>query len=166
VDRELTQEEKLTNAETRKHIKCVGDLLGLVIHDIVIRTRLHDQTKLQDPELSVFVKYTPKLKDSTFGSEEYQSFLQGMKPALDHHYAHNPHHPEHFENGINDMTLMDLIEMFTDWLAASRRHSDGDIMKSIEVSAKRFGLSDQVTSILRNTARWFEENENQTPDTK
>ena len=74
---------------------------------------------------------------------------------LDHHYKHNPHHPEHHEAGVNGMTLIDLVEMFCDWLAAVERHADGDIFKSIEINTKRFNLSQQLVDILINTAKLF-----------
>ena len=94
---------------------------------------------------------TPKLKSSTYGSEEYKKFLEELKPALDNHYKENRHHPEHFENGIKGMTLVDLIEMLCDWCAAVERHSDGNILKSIEINQKRFGYSDELKQILINT---------------
>ncbi len=75
-----------------------------------------------------------------------------MKVGLDHHYAANSHHPEHFKNGVDDMNLMDLVEMFCDWIAATRRHADGNIFNSIRHNKDRFKLSDQLVSILGNTA--------------
>lgn len=55
--------------------------------------------------------------------------------------------------GVEGMTLIDLIEMLCDWKAASERHKDGDIMRSIEINAKRFSISDQLKTILQNTVR-------------
>lgn len=52
---------------------------------------------------------------------------------------------------VNDMNLIDLLEMFADWKAASERHNDGNIRKSIEKNADRFGLSPQLVRILENT---------------
>ena len=49
------------------------------------------------------------------------------------------------------MNLVDLIEMICDWKAASERHADGDIYKSIEINQKRFGYSDELKQILKNT---------------
>ena len=98
-----------------------------------------------------FDEYTPKLKHCTYGSEEYKSFLAGLKPALDIHYKNNRHHPEHFANGIKDMTLLDLLEMLCDWKASSERHADGNIYRSIEINQSRFGYSDEVKAILKNT---------------
>ena len=62
-----------------------------------------------------------------------------------------PHHPECHKNGINDMNLLDLIEMFCDWKAASERHNDGNIRKSIEINGKRFNMSDQLVKIFENS---------------
>lgn len=149
---ELTQEERATNDETWKHIHRVQELLSIVITDLLKRSNEHDQSKLVPPEVSIFTEYTSKLKTSTYGSDEYKEFLKQMKPALDHHYANNSHHPEHYENGIDGMSLLDLIEMICDWKAATERHNDGDIQKSIEINTERFNLSPQLVNILKNTA--------------
>jgi len=53
--------------------------------------------------------------------------------------------------GIYGFDLLDLVEMLCDWKAASLRHADGDILKSIEHNVERFNLEPQVASILRNT---------------
>lgn len=52
---------------------------------------------------------------------------------------------------VDGFDLLDLVEMLCDWKAATERHNDGDIMRSIEINEKRFNLSPQVASILRNT---------------
>lgn len=136
---------------TYEHIQTVQGILDRVIEHLQKRRAVHDQSKLADPEKSVFDEFTPKLAGLTYGSEEYKSFLAAMKPALDHHYAANSHHPEHFEAGIRGMSLLDLVEMLCDWKAATMRHNDGDIRKSIEINQKRFGYSDELKKIFLNT---------------
>ena len=148
----LTLEQRATNHETWKHIHRVRNLLNRVAVQLLERGEVHDQTKLDSPEVEAFAEYTKKLATSTYGSDEYKGYLEAIKPALDHHYAHNRHHPEHFKNGVDDMNLIDIIEMLCDWKAASERHNDGNIRKSIEVNADRFGLSPQMVKILENTA--------------
>ena len=138
--------------KTLRHIETVRNILNAVIVELMQRQEQHDQTKLESPECEIFEEYTPKLKDCTYGSEEYQGYLKEMKIALDHHYKHNRHHPEYFQDGINGMNLMDLIEMICDWKAASLRHKDGNIYKSLELNQKRFGYSDELKLILKNTA--------------
>jgi len=152
---ELSLEEKATNAETWEHINLVMKLLASAQMELMRRQFTHDRSKLHPPEVSTFTEYTPKLKDSTYGSDEYKVMLKEMKPALDHHYAHNRHHPEFHEDGIGDMTLFDLLEALIDWYAATTRHADGNIYKSILINQERFGLSDQLVQILVNTMDWI-----------
>ncbi len=59
---------------------------------------------------------------------------------------------EWMDSPVNDMNLLDILEMLCDWKAASERHNDGNIRKSIEINANRFGLSPQLVRILENTA--------------
>lgn len=204
----LSQSEMATNAETWNHIDLVMRLLAGMQMELMKRQFTHDRSKLLPPEVSTFTEYTPKLAGSTYGSDEYKQFLADMKPALDHHYAHNRHHPEFFysrpENqeplelmrwvqgiynvcgelnvvgdkndlqrlealrkltsgiskesaaSVNNMNLIDLLEMIVDWYAATKRHNDGNIYRSIEINTERFGLSPQLVSIIRNTADYLE----------
>ena len=140
-------------SETLTHIKQVASFINKIVLNLNIRAFDHDQSKLESPEREIFDEYTPKLKDTTYGSDKYNGYLKEMKVALDHHYKQNRHHPEHHENGVKDMNLIDLIEMLCDWKAATMRHADGDIMKSIEHNQKRFGYSNELASIFKNTIR-------------
>jgi len=141
--------------DTQKHINKVNCYMNKIIGDLGSRAKTHDKSKTEYPELPIFAEYGPKLKNVTYGSEEYFQYLKEMQVALDYHYGENRHHPEHFEDGIKDMTLVDLIEMIADWKAASERHNDGDIYKSIEFNQKRFGYSDDLKLILKNTVREY-----------
>ena len=132
------------------------DQLAAAIYSLQNRARVHDRSKLKEPEVSVFDRVTPQLQGSTYGSDEYKQFLADMKPALDHHYAKNSHHPEHFGNGIHGMNLLDLLEMLCDWIAATKRHDDGDIRRSIEINQERFGYGDEIKGLLLNTLEELE----------
>lgn len=138
--------------DTEAHIRRVSSLMADIALHIAMRGVRHDASKLVDPELATFDEYTPKLKASTYGTDEYKSFLVGMGEGLAHHYAENRHHPEHFDNGIDGMTLIDLVEMLVDWKAATERHDDGDLSRSLTIQQERFAISPQLSSILRNTA--------------
>lgn len=138
--------------DTEAHIKTVQRYMERATAMLVRRSVDHDQSKLESPEREVFDEMTPKLAASTYGSDEYKGFLAAMKPALDHHYANNSHHPEHYPDGIRGMSLLDVLEMLCDWKAATMRHNDGDLRKSIEINQKRFGYSDELKRILLNTA--------------
>jgi hypothetical protein len=138
--------------DTMAHIRRVQELLFESITNLQKRAKDHDRAKLEDPEKGLFDEMTPKLKDCTYGSDQYRGYLSQLKPALDHHYRTYDHHPEHFKNGIQGMSLLSLLEMLCDWKAAGERHNGGSLEKSFEVNAKRFGIAPEVMVILRNTA--------------
>lgn len=144
----MTYDSKL---DTLKHKKRVLELISKVNTDLMFRGLTHDDSKLEEPEKSKFDEYTPKLKNLEYGSKEYKEALKGLDNALVHHYEMNDHHPEHFENGIKDMDLISLIELICDWIASSERHDNGDPIKSIDINQERFGYSDDLKEILKNT---------------
>lgn len=138
-----------------EHKKLVSTYLKRLIDDLILRGATHDESKLKEPEYSIFAEHTHKLKTTKYMSDEYKENLKHLKVALDHHYKNNRHHPEHFKNGIRDMTLVDLVEMICDWKASTSRTDGGDIMASIEMNKDRFGYSDEIKQILINTARKY-----------
>lgn len=143
--------------ETQKHIDKVRKYMRFFTDKLTSRGENHDASKMETPEVELFAEHTEKLSEIEYGSEEYKKELEALKPALEHHYAVNRHHPQHFPNGINDMNLIDIIEMITDWKASSERNSNGNLLKSIELNAKRFEMDEQLTQILMNTARMMDE---------
>lgn len=141
--------------ETRAHIESVREKLYRFRRQIERRARNHDHSKFGPEEFPLFAEVTGELEGLTYGSDEYKAQLKKLGPALTHHYANNSHHPEHYENGIRGMDLGDLVEMFCDWLAATERHADGNILRSIEINEERFGIPPELSDIFRNTvSRW------------
>lgn len=139
--------------ETQKHIEKVRKYIRFFTDKLTSRGVNHDAAKLNDPEIEPFTEYTPKLASTTYGSDEYKEYLNGLKPALDHHYATYRHHPEHFPDGVNEMNMIDIVEMFADWKAACERHQDGNLLRSIDINAQRFNIDAQLKQIFVNTAK-------------
>jgi hypothetical protein len=137
--------------DTRAHIFQVASRLEAVCWELRRRGESHDASKLSEIEKPAFDAVGPRLKDHAYGSDEYRAALQELAPALKHHYEYNSHHPEHYEKGISGMDLIDLVEMYCDWAAASLRSKDGDMGRSIEINITRFGIDEQLGEILRNT---------------
>ena len=135
-------------ADVLEHISKVQYWIYYFAHMLRGRAQIHDESKLEEPEKSMFDRWTPELKRLEFGSEEYKSALSSMGEALKHHYENNRHHPEHYENGVSGMTLFDLIEMFCDWLAAAQAKKEP---VNIDYLSDRFGISPQLMGILINT---------------
>ena len=143
-----------------RHNHNIPDKITFVITELLHKAERHDQSKLYNPEAKIFDIYTPKLKNTTYGSDEYKTYLKEMQVALDHHYNNNPHHPEYYTKGIEGMSILDLIEMLLDWKAATLRHDDGDIFKSIEINQKRFNYDDTMKQLFINTIFFIDEKNN------
>lgn len=77
----LSEKEKATNFETMQHIRQVGIYLNKFVRGLMERAEVHDQSKLQTPEVEAFTEFTSKLAASTYGSPEYDEFKKAMKPA-------------------------------------------------------------------------------------
>lgn len=134
--------------------KTISDAALDFCNDIMDRAYRHDESKLHEPEKERFdyVGTRQHLSKHTYGSDEYKKSLEYLGPALDHHYQENDHHPQHFPNGISGMNLMQLVEMWLDWLAACKRNKNGNIYQSLEVNRDRFKISDQLYNVLLNQA--------------
>ena len=145
-----------TMCDTYKHKQLVNKFMNQVIQRLGERAINHDNSKLEDFEADIFAQHNSKLADCTYGSEEDKKTLEELKDALDHHYAKNRHHPQHWPNGIKDMDLVDLIEMICDWLAASKKHDNGNIYESLEKNQKRFRYSDNDKNFYKTTSSRIE----------
>lgn len=146
-------EIEVCKKEVHEHIKEVGKNLNVFIRELLERAERHDDSKLEEPELSGYASVTGKLKDLQYGSEEYKKNMESIRDTIDHHYAQNRHHPQHWSDGIDGMTLIDLLEMLADWKAATQRNKNGNLHKSVELNAGRFKIGPQLQAILENTVR-------------
>lgn len=145
--------------QTMEHIEEVRKNIRWFADKLTTRGVNHDKSKLESPEVEAFAEHTARLAHLEYGSEAYNHELEELRATLDHHYAKNRHHPEHFDNGINDMTLIDIVEMFCDWRAATKRNKNGNLLKSIEINAARFRIDSQLEQIFVNTAKSIDEAE-------
>ena len=149
--------ELATINETNEHINQVRNVLYGLINQLSGRALDHDKSKLCSPELEAFAATQGELKEVEYGTPEYDQLKGKVKLAIDHHYKNNRHHPEHFAGGVNDMNLVDIIEMFADWVAATNRTKNGNILTSIEKNTIRFKMDEQLTQIFLNSAKDFSE---------
>lgn len=66
-------------------------------------------------------------------------------------YENNSYRPEYHLFGVNNMTLIDVVEMYCDWLAISQKKEKGNMEKHIEINQERFSICPQLVEILKNT---------------
>jgi len=137
---------------TLKHKLFVILYILLFCIKLIWRGIIHDYSKFTLFEARSYGKYYPEFKKITYGTEGYAKLLRKFQPAIDQHYRYNRHHPQHFEDGYSGMHLLDLIEMFIDWKAASRKKTGtGSLEKSLLINTKRFKMSDDISKIMHNS---------------
>lgn len=139
--------------DTLDHIRKVQGRISEVQGHLHDRAMQHDVSKLSEPEKPGYDRLMGRLAEVVYGTDEYRAALAEAKDTIAHHYAENSHHPEHYENGIAGMSLLDVVEMLCDWKAASERTKQGSIAQSLAHNKERFGIDDQLFSILENTVR-------------
>jgi len=134
-----------------QHKQWVAQNMQTAANDLFQRAAVHDNSKFLPEEFEPYDKAFPDLQKYAYGSPELKAVYAQIKPALKHHFSVNRHHPEYFgESGINGMNLIDVLEMVCDWMAASKRSQTG-IDKGLEINKERYGISDQLFEIIKNT---------------
>jgi hypothetical protein len=142
-----------STADTHAHIALVQERLQQFVSELTIRAAHHDESKLAEPEKSGYDALGELIVGKEYGSPAYNVVMLDprVRGAIAHHKANNSHHPEAHTNGVNDMTLIDLVEMFCDWKAASERSSGKPLADSLAMTCGRWDISPQLAAIFENT---------------
>lgn len=140
-----TTEEYVTN-----HVKGVRFKLFSIASKLIQRARHHDESKLQEPEYSLWCKMDEESRYK-YGTKEYKDKIERYKEVFDLHYAANRHHPEHYALGIDDMDLIDMIEMVCDWISYKKDITIREAIEIIDIQGTRYNMSTQLMNILKNT---------------
>jgi hypothetical protein len=142
-----------SRADTLAHIHRVRDYIDVFVAELLTRGRVHDASRLDEPEKSTYDQINPLLTGVAYGSPEYEAIVEQASPALEHHYRRNSHHPEHYPAGVAGMDLFDLVEMVCDWIASAEREPDDGVKLAYNV--RLFAIEPQLASVIANTlARW------------
>ena len=134
--------------KNKAHIAEFQQAIATLTEKLKQRAKTHDASKLQEPELTQYTEVEEKLEKHPIGSHNYRSIVKQNKPILDKHYKNNPHHPEHFKNGFNSMTILDLVDVFTDWKLDC---GDEDWDSFVDSRTDYYSLSSQLATILKNS---------------
>lgn len=138
---------------TKAHIWRVRELILEFSGYMDRRAENHDKSKFDTIEKGPLDEMQRLIADegpAPYGSDEYRRRTAMLGPMLEHHYALNSHHPEHYKDGMYGMDLMDLVEMFCDWKAASERGEESAM--NLSYSIEKYQIDPMLASILRNTA--------------
>lgn len=140
------------------HIAQVRGLMLAAVNDLIRRAHEHDASKIEGEELAIFDAITPELRRHEYGTPEYKTAAEKARAHVVN--PANDHHPECHADGIHGMHLGQLLELCCDWIAASRRNPNGDVITSLAINADRFGYGPEFEGILRRTIQWLLSMEN------
>jgi hypothetical protein len=135
-----TQHHKdLVNGYCKKLFK----LDPILFNGILERGEVHDNSKLESPEMApyIYVTWNYKLKDEGKTPEFKKEIEDQMHEATNHHVKTNSHHPEYFDENVEinkknrdskpdkmtdatTMPILDIGEMCCDWCAMSKEKNE------------------------------------------
>lgn len=144
---------KDSTATTLKHIRRVNELLIDEATDLLRRAKVHDESKFSDVEKSRLDQMEALIEregQAAFGTEEYKHRTEMLGPMVEHHRRNNDHHPEFHPDGVSGMDLVQLLEMFCDWKAASERGEESAM--NLTFACEKYEVSDQLKNIFIATA--------------
>lgn len=140
-----------TKEYIEKHIEYVRKHLAIFIALLRARSIKHDDSKLQEPEFSLWCKMDEEPRYE-YGSDKYIEKMKKHAKVFNMHYKNNRHHPEHFSNlGILGMNLVDIIEMLCDWLGYKEKLSVKEAIDIVDKQMKRYNFSEDLSAIIKNT---------------
>ena len=141
--------------DTIMHVREVQDNLKDITNDIDKRGIVHDMSKFQEPEFSVFCETRPEFVNVNYGTPEYKAVCEKAKVAVDHHYENNRHHVAFHKDGIKDMNLLDVLEMLADWKAANKRSSDLSFEDSLPKCFENYKIDETLQNLIINTLKYL-----------
>lgn len=144
----LTKETK-TLLEVLRHNGLVRAFISKLANALEMRGLEHDMSKFGFDEFGTIVCIKGIARRFAYGSPEYEAELNANREALNEHLLHNRHHPECHPGGIDDMSLLDIVEMVCDWMAANAMYGKPTWGEAVAVHAERFGLEEKHVYLIR-----------------
>lgn len=140
------------------HKKSVKEKLNYLSKELSNRAEHHDDSKLKPPEIQWLIEMDKEPKEE-YGTPAYFEKQKRWEKFFKHHYTENSHHPDHYPLGISNMDLIDLCEYCCDIISYFDKMHPDDALEVIAKQVDRFGFTEQLTEILKNTLwnyfSWF-----------
>ena len=151
-DVKITDEMKIFfDKRTQEHIdRVVNNMLlmegykNLDIKTLQERGKIHDLSKLSEPELEGYIWLTwwhaCKTKKIAFDYPKGKNEL--VDKAISHHLKNNLHHAESHSD-VNKMTDLDVVEMVCDWTAMSQEFNQASCQSYVKNNIAKWKFSDE-----------------------
>lgn len=116
----MEKKKNITLEYILQHKRRIIKWAEVFIDEIRRRASVHDDSKLEEPEISGW-KAMDKEPRCPYGSKEYNDKINRYKWLMELHWRRNRHHPEYWQiwEDRRDRDLIDYLEMLIDWLSYS-----------------------------------------------
>lgn len=133
------------------HKRRVVQWMSVFIQELKHRADTHDDSKLEEPEISGWRKMDDEPRYS-YGTKEYEDKVKRYHWLMELHWRRNRHHPEYWQiwQYRRDRDLIDYIEMLVDWLAYNdKKLSYSEARKLVAKQAARYHM-DELNDPINN----------------
>lgn len=148
----LKKDESITLKYIYEHKAKVQKWLFLFSSELYKRALEHDNSKLEEPELSgwIAMDQEPRYK---YGTKEYKNKVDRYQWLMREHWSKNRHHPEYWDihKDEKDKDLIDIIEMMVDWLSYRDHISYVEASELVKKQTERYNFSEELSDLILNT---------------
>lgn len=133
------------------HKRRVVQWMSVFIQELKRRADTHDDSKLEEPEISGWRKMDDEPR-YPYGTKEYEDKVKRYHWLMELHWRRNRHHPEYWQiwQYRRDRDLIDYIEMLVDWLAYNdKKLSYSEARKLVAKQAARYHM-DELNDPINN----------------
>lgn len=133
------------------HKRRVIQWMSVFIQELKHRADTHDDSKLEEPEISGWRKMDDEPR-YPYGTKEYEDKVKRYHWLMELHWRRNRHHPEYWQiwQYRRDRDLIDYIEMLVDWLAYNdKKLSYSEARKLVAKQAARYHM-DELNDPINN----------------
>ncbi len=136
-------------ARVRNNMLAMVDYHDLELETLQARADLHDHSKLLEPESNGYIWLTWYHRCKNNGTDfSYPPEVENIvKEACHHHLHSNSHHPESYGD-VEQMTILDIVEMVSDWTAMSQEYGQGSCLDYVLAHIDQWGFSDEKKQLI------------------
>jgi len=130
------------------HVLVVQQYMLEIIELLQLNSIYHDSSKYLNSDEWPLLQHKYLLDNLEYGSSEFNTLVEELKPSVDEHHYNNRHHIE-FHDHYSEMTMFDWLEWLADLKSFETKNSfEGMLQTQFE----KYSIDKTTQQLLINTA--------------
>lgn len=130
------------------HVLTVQQYMLEIIELLQLNSIYHDSSKYLNSDEWALLQHKYLLDSLEYGSSEFNTLIEELKPSVDEHHYNNRHHIEFHEHYLQ-MSMFDWLE----WLADLKSfESNNNFYNMLQSQFKKYEIDKSTQQLLTNTA--------------